>query len=309
MRVREVSDSNGPNERVFQVTLTLPHRYDLSAEYLREQCATVASVWRGVMSRLRWYAHRWARGDKAAAERVPPPRLRNRKPHPRFATTWDDSSQWGDGADRGIWVREVTPGGRRRGGRRSGWHVHIHALVRTRRAAELLNAAWQAEIALHGLCEHTANGWASTDITAKDAADAADYVSKYLAKGDVASIPEELHKAYVDGTKGFRRADAWGAWRPLGLAPQPGTAIGIGERDWSHAVDLATYYGEDSLGRWLRTGTLSPRAAEELCVDQLVAAWLNEEASKDADVMEASRKAALALANKLGLATAWPLGP
>lgn len=191
-----------------------------------------------------------------------------------------------------MWVREITTGA---GGR--GWHVHIHVMVRTLSDAQLLNAAWQAEIKARGLCDHTRRGWSSTDITRKPAGSAAAYASKYLAKQDLQSgkIPEELHGVYVDGTKGMRRCDAWGDWRPLGLSRREGSATHVGAERWTHQVALGDYFGESELARWLRTG----RASTGHLPDELVTLL---EHTDDLELLEASRDAAIAYAASIGVA-------
>lgn len=288
---RRCSGDDGASEAFTMVTLTLPHQADLSAEYLREQIETVGTLWRDALSRVRWGVWRSRRGDPRAWEKAPPPGTP--KPHPVFASTW--RGRWDGTCDRGIWVREITAGGFTK-----GWHVHIHAIVATRADAEMLNAAWQAACADAGAVKR----WASTKYSAMTAEQAARYVAKYLTKEDLRKIPKSAHAAYIEGSKGMRRADAWGAWRPLGLsAKTEQIATHIAERRWSHAVELADYYGETALARWLRTGR-PPQADDEwremgaAPLPGPLLALLTH--TTDVELLAESKLAALAVARSMG---------
>lgn len=279
------------DDELHLVTLTVPHRHDLSAAYLRDRVETVATVWRDTSSRLRWHAYRWYRDDASAADRVPPPGRGG--PHPYYASTWQDG--WQSVCSAGVWVREITDGGG------TGWHVHVHAVVRSREDAELLNAAWQASVVAAG--EIRDGYWTRTDIRAIPASRAARYVAKYLTKQDARELPDELIPAYIEGSRGMRRADAWGGWRPLGLSRQPGDATHVADPDWDTAVEVAAYYGETPLARWLRTGRppAHPDAWAEMCVRPLpgpLIVLLTH--TDDAELLAESRLAALAVARALG---------
>lgn len=260
------------------VTLTVPHKRRLDEDYLREQVELVATVWRDAASRLRWHRMRSKRGDIGAADLVPPPGRGG--PHPEFASTW--RGQWCSTADAGLWTREVTSGSKEN----PGWHVHVHVLVRSRAAAELVNAAWQAAWSdISG-----SRRWCSTDISALDRQNAAHYVSKYLAKQDVRALPKRLHVAYVRGTRGMRRADAWGDWRPLGLgASEETTLTHVWREGWKVAVPVAKFYGGSTVGLWLRSGVI-PRAVLDV-EPQL--RGIND-LLDDPDIRQASRVAAAA---------------
>lgn len=240
--IADVLDDDTNDEHVTMVTLTIPHECDLSAEYLTAQVARVAEVWRRTQSELRWHRRFRARGEPSNIR--PPGRPRA---HPVYASTYDRG--WSGDADAGVWVREVTEGS----STSPGWHVHVHAVLPSRGDAELLNAAWQQVCAELGVMP--AGRWTSTRFSELPSARAASYIAKYLTKGDVGHISARNQRAYVEGTKGMRRCDAWGGWRPLGLAQrEPGTATGVTQEGWDCAVSLAAYYGETWLSRWLRTG-------------------------------------------------------
>jgi len=259
------------------LTLTVPHARRMDEAYLRQQCELVADVWRETMSRLRWYAYRRARGDAHAADRVMPP-SRYGRPNRRWSSTWR-RGQWDATATSGMWIREISTGS----AAHRGWHVHVHVLVESREAAELVNAAWQRAYA-HITGDER---WTSTDITTISGEAASRYVAKYVSKGDIPSDPA-LHGVYVRGSRHFRRCDAWGDMRPLGIGSSSGDVTHIGRPGWRYLVDVATYYGEDDWGRWMRTGVPPVSALDEH--PQL--SWLIHDAPSQDDLNE-SRELAL----------------
>lgn len=258
------------------VTLTIPHRRRLDAAYLREQVQRTSSMWRGVQSRLRWHRHRRRRGDALASEQIPPPG--RGAPHPEFASTW--RGQWATTCDAGVWVREITQGS----AAHRGWHVHLHVIVRSRADAELLNAAWQEEAERRG-----ARGWFKTDIRPFDGAAAARYVAKYLTKADIKAVPERDHCAYVEGTRGMRRCDSWGDWRPLGIGAREESSVTHAARvGWEYAAPVAEYYGHGTHSTWLRTGV----PPDWLLAEHPELSWLAH-GSPEPEALQMSRRAAI----------------
>lgn len=243
------------------VTLTVPKRSStLDAESLRAQSQLVSAMWRGTQTRLRWYAR------TGSPEYVMPPSRRGKR-NVAWSETWKRGN-WLARATSGTWVREVTAS-------RSGWHVHLHVIVRTRAEAELLNAAWQRETATLGC------GWTKTDIRAITGVGGAAYVSNYLAKKDLEKIHPRHHGEYVRGVRHMRRCDAWGTMRPLGIRRvASGTVTHVRRDAWKHPVPIATYYGATHIGRLLRSvdDSIATRTAQELVV-----AWLH---ARDSDVAE-----------------------
>lgn len=231
------------------VTLTVPKlARALGADELREQSMLVSRMWRGAQSRLRWFART---GNPAY---VMPPSRRGRR-NVAWSETWS-AGNWLARTTSGTWVREVTAS-------RSGWHVHLHIIVRTRAEAELLNAAWQRE------CEQLGVGWTKTDIRQITGVAGAAYVSNYLAKKDLAKIPARHHGEYVRGVRHMRRCDAWGDMRPLGIRRVPaGTVTHVRRDHWPHAVPIATYYGATHIGALLRSTSsdVATRTAQDLVV-------------------------------------------
>lgn len=275
------------------LTLTVPHVRRLDERYLRQQITLVADVWRDAMSRVRWHAYRVERGDPNASDLVPPPG--KPRAHPVYASTW--RGRWQSTAGAGLWSREVTAGSKAN----PGWHVHVHVLVESRAAAELVNAAWQA--AWQDITGSTQ--WCNTSIDELDRQNAAHYVAKYLAKQDVAKLPDRHHEAYVNGTRGMRRADAWGRWRPLGLsASEETTLTHVWRPGWRVAVPVATFYGGTALGLWLRSGVIP---SDVLAVEPTLRG-INE-IIDDPDVRRESRRAAAAYLAKYAPAKCHPPPP
>lgn len=298
---------------VHLVTLTLPHREDLSEDYCRKQCELVREIWREIMTRVRWAKYHLAKGKKTAAEvwsLLPAPGTPD--PHPKYASEYDAETKWGLDPtilDRGVWSREVTSGKDT-----PGWHVHIHAVVQDLRSAQILNAGWQQVCREFGVRPNGGRDFVQTDIEEVPAGKGAYYVAKYLSKLDALDLREkhgdrahEVEKAYVRGTKGMRRSDAWGEWRPLGLALKgSGKFTHITPKGFGEAVELGEYFGESSLARLIRYGELpSSRAGlDELGLAGMpheVRCALEAHQHSDPETKKALQSVGLAIARTRGL--------
>lgn len=304
-------------ETVYLVTLTIPHENDLSARYFADQCELVREIWREMMSRIRWARHHLGKHRLAseAWERIPPPGWYEGDtfvPHPDYASEWSADIGWGvspDILDRGVWVREVTTGS----ARNPGAHVHAHILVASKRAAQCLNAAWQAVTADFGVRQWRRGRleFANTDISEVPSGKGAYYVAKYVSKLDALDLKKkgrEVERAYVKGTKGMRRCDAWGEWRPLGLALRGGGKMThIAPEGFGEAVELGEYFGESELARLIRAGQLPATRAglDEIGMGDMsgevrAALEMSIEAGC-AETKKALRAVGLAIARKRGL--------
>ena len=220
----------------------------------------IARLQRAAHAQLREYdyccervRHWWSRGDRPDKVRYWESRRRAAIPHPSetypdtpqgrrmaaaldeakldsFCSTWSDDHAWhptdGDRTDY-IWCKEATTGATC-----DRAHVHLHYIVRTREAAERLNAAYQAvritaigqvamlrtDISGGPSQRYRSPSGASADC---DDADPVGYLTKYISKGSLEGLADsadtDLIRDYMRGSKHQRQYDAGGSWRPIGI--------------------------------------------------------------------------------------------
>ena len=167
---------------------------------------------------------------------------------PVIWVTYDDGAGYWhtDGTRCYIWSLEVTLGGNG-----DGYHVHRHVICPTREQAERIVAAYASyHDRIQGVRPYR------VELERWDREGAAGYLASYLSAGRrksgswesvAARAPVDVQRVMVHALHNVRRYDAAGAWRPLGMSPEPtddpmvlvGTERGVYDAQTYYAIEAS----------------------------------------------------------------------